>query len=169
MNTKPAERSSPPPECNSQHQCLLRMPRHQSESRSEANVHTTVSRSADRNSSPQPSHITSGKHRRAGCTPRWSLGDEIKRPRSAPCAMVTEANNRQSGEENPPLINAISTHYQLQQEYNSESSDSDSASSENSYSNSSDSDHSIESNGNMESHDGSDSAGSSDTDGSDDQ
>ena len=160
MNTKPAERSSPPPECNSQHQSLLRMPRHQSKSRSEANVHTTVSRSADRNSSPQPSHITSGKHRRAGCTPRWSLGDEIKRPRSAPCAMVTEANNRQSGEENPPLINAISTHYQLQQEYNSESSNSDASGISSAASSRS---------GSIESPDGSDSAGSSDTDGSDDQ
>jgi len=83
--------------------------------------------------------------------------------------VVTDSNTVPSTTENPPLIDAISTHYQLQQEYNSESSDSDSASSENSYSNSSDSDHSIESNGNMESHDGSDSAGSSDTDGSDDQ
>jgi len=74
--------------------------------------------------------------------------------------VVTDSNTVPRTIENPPLIDVISTHYQLQQEYNSESSNSDASGISSAASSRS---------GSIESPDGSDSAGSSDTDGSDDQ
>jgi len=57
MNTKPAERSSPPPECTRQRESLLHMRKNPSQSPSEANVHTTVSTDCD--SSPSNEHVAS--------------------------------------------------------------------------------------------------------------